>query len=184
MRILPSIEQPYNFLVPNACALFSKHPILSIKYTYSKAKKSIIRCVTKKGTRTMVDSTEQGQTSLLETVKNSTLLTDIIAKLKSSKEVLFWGLLYGGIGFLAGFFFKHYNRALVLFLCFIGILIGLHYAGFLTITINHEKITHLLGIQSSTTNDQMTTMLCEWIKNNIYVAITLTVGFVLGVWAS
>lgn len=175
-------RQSRNFLVHNACALFSKHPILNI--TIYKQKKSIIHSVRKKGTEIMVDSTEQGASSLLETIKNSTLLTDSIAKLKSSKEVLFWGLLYGGIGFLAGFFFKHYNRALLLFLCFIGILVGLHYAGFLTITINHEKITNLLGVQSTIANDQITHMLCEWIKNNIYIAITLTVGFILGVWAS
>ncbi|MCX5925160.1 MAG: hypothetical protein NT124_02585 [Candidatus Dependentiae bacterium] len=129
----------------------------------------------------MDNGSQQVSSSMFDTIKDSLKVDDAIAKVKDSKELLLWAAIYGGIGFISGFFFRQYNRYLIALLLFIGVLVGLQYMGVLTIVVNQEKLSSFFGVQSAVANDQFFMIFFEWIKANVFIAIAFAIGFLLGI---
>jgi uncharacterized membrane protein (Fun14 family) len=131
----------------------------------------------------MTENPVQVPTGMLESIKDSIKLDSLIQKIKDSKELILWGAIYGGAGFVAGFFFKQYSRYLVALLLFIGALLGLQYLDVLSITVHHEKLASFFGIQAALTHDTMLLLMLEWIKANVCITISFAIGFLLGIHA-
>lgn len=129
----------------------------------------------------MDNGSEQVSSSMFDTIKDSLKIDTVVEKVKGSKELLIWAALYGGVGFIVGFFFKQYNRYLIALLLFIGALIGLQYLGVLSIVVDQAQLSSFFGLQSAAANDQFSMMIFEWIKANVFIAITFAIGFLLGI---
>jgi|GEM_PF-4959557 len=132
----------------------------------------------------MVNQDTSSSESLANMAKNAPTIDIVIKTIKESKEMLLWGVAYAGVGFIAGFFFKILSRYLVMLLLVSGFLFALHSFGILTIDINFIKIKAMLGIGSAMSYEEMIMCLVGWVKNNIFIAFMLVVGFMLGVVAS
>jgi hypothetical protein len=128
----------------------------------------------------MTNETQQAG-GVVETLKNSIKFDVIVEKIKNSKELILWAIVYGGVGFATGFIFKHYGRYLIMVLLFVAALVGLQYMGLLDIIINQAKLNELLGLKPSITGSQLLTCWFEWIKSNVLITITFAIGFLLGI---
>jgi uncharacterized membrane protein (Fun14 family) len=95
----------------------------------------------------MINNGTQQAGGVVETLKNSIKFDVIVDKIKNSKELFLWAIVYGGVGFATGFIFKHYGRYLIMVLLFIAALLGLQYMGLLDIVINQAKLNELLGLK-------------------------------------
>jgi uncharacterized membrane protein (Fun14 family) len=89
--------------------------------------------------------------------------------------------LYLAAGFFAGFLLKKYAHVLFTIALGIAVLSVLHYAGFVTITINWDKL-QTLGIGPVPTIDAtFFTLVWEWIKLHVAVVLSFIIGFLIGV---
>jgi len=117
-----------------------------------------------------------------DTVKEKLNLDGISQKLNLSRDRLVEMGIYLLIGFLAGFLFKKYARALlVVVLSLIGLVI-LHQLGFITISVNWDKIQGLQPVVVPAGADAagMWSVYWEWIKTNFAVVLSFSVGFFVG----
>lgn len=129
----------------------------------------------------MAQRLQNGSVSMFDTLKEKFNAGELADKIKGSKETFLWGALYGGVGFLVGFFFKQFSWYFAVFLIFIGALLGLQHAGILTVVINQAKLSSILGIQSIATHDQVIMMFIAWVKANVFITFAFVVGFLLGI---
>lgn len=126
-------------------------------------------------------SSEKEATSMFDSLKNSASAERFTNWMRGSKDAFLWCIVYAAAGFIAGFFFKHYSRYLIVALLFIGVLFGLHHMGIVSIAVNQDKLNSFFGLQSGTGHDQVIMMFFEWIKANVLIAIAFLIGFLLGI---
>jgi len=115
----------------------------------------------------------------LETFKQKLNIDGLMQKMNLSKERVFEIGLYLGIGFLAGFLFKKYAKYLFIVVLTVVGLAVLHHLGFVEFTINWEKVQ---GIQPIPTPMDATiwSVYWEWIKANVAIVLSFSVGFLVG----
>ena len=103
-----------------------------------------------------------------------------VEKFKSSQNIMVDIALYGGIGFLTGFFMKKYSTAVVFLILTVLLFYVLQSINF--ITINWPIIHASFGIESSTmlSSDGLSLFLMEWVKGNLISAVSVILGFLIG----
>src|SRR5438477_4305241 len=119
------------------------------------------------------------QTGLLETVKDKVNVSQFIEKVSESRAVIFDAVLYGGIGFLVGYFLKKYSSVVIILILIISGLLVLQQIELISITVYWEKIHTMLGLSSAAKMiaDNFLVLATEWAKANIHIVISAIVGF-------
>ncbi len=117
----------------------------------------------------------------LEGVKDKINPDQWMAKLNLSKARLVDIGLYLGFGFVTGFLLKKYGRYVVVFGFMVLGLVALQQLGVLNVAINWNKAQELFGIQRVETPDtNLLRMYVEWIKLNVGLVLTFSIGFIAG----
>jgi uncharacterized membrane protein (Fun14 family) len=118
--------------------------------------------------------------SWLEKLKNSFNLEYLKEKLSLSKQTVTEIAISGGVGFVCGFLLKRYAHFIFLLVLFgIGIL-GAQQAGIISMEVNWEQLRELFGIHASSAHGDLVAIYWEWIKLNLPVVISFTIGLLLG----
>ncbi len=90
--------------------------------------------------------------------------------------------LYLGIGLLSGFLIKKYSKYIfVVFVCLVALTL-LQQFNIVAVIINWDRVQELFGLQpiAQMTGQGLLSLYLSWIKANLMVAITFSVGFVFG----
>ncbi len=118
---------------------------------------------------------------LMATLKERIQPEAMMEKLRMSRSTLIDIGLYGGIGFLTGFLLKKYGTYVIVFVLFISALLVLQQFEFMTVSVNWPKVHELMGIHPATVvGDNILMMSWEWMKANVIISASFTVGFLLG----
>ena len=121
----------------------------------------------------------KAQTSWIEQLKE----TFDLGKLSASLDLSFNGfmhlLMYLCAGFFVGFFFKKFMYYLFMScLISIGILYLFNILNIVVIDI--VKLKSLFGISPTDTVQSLSALYLYWMKNNIPLIVSATVGFIIG----
>ena len=119
---------------------------------------------------------------MLDRVKQSLNMQNIMDKVRHSKDKLFEAGLYAGIGFISGFLLKKYSTyVLVCVLVLIGLGV-LQHLEVINVLINWDKVNELFGIQAAqtVTADSLIATAWEWVKLNMVISISYLVGLFIG----
>lgn len=96
----------------------------------------------------------------------------------SSNKLITYGT-YAACGFIAGFIFKYFGRAIITTIIISAILLAiLSYLNF--ITINCENIKIFFGVTDNCTIASIAKSYLSYIQSHIYEALAVAVGFLLG----
>jgi uncharacterized membrane protein (Fun14 family) len=128
------------------------------------------------------ETTTVVQPGILESVKEKVNSNQIIEKISESRGLIMDVLLYGGIGFLTGYFLKRYSNVVI-----IGILMGtglmfLQQLDFINITIHWDIIHTNLGLSPAVKvlSDNFFILATEWCRANMHVVVAWVIGFLTG----
>lgn len=123
----------------------------------------------------------QQAVGFLDKVKEMFSMDYITKTLNVSRTMLFEVGIYALIGFLTGFLAKKFGNYLAVSLLTVALLILLQQMGVVSIMVNWDKAQGLLGMQPETAVDMSVfMMLFEWVKLNIMLAISFSLGFFVG----
>ncbi len=117
---------------------------------------------------------------VLDTVTTKVKAYPWLEKMRESKGMLIDIGIYAGVGFLFGFLFKKYSKYLIALLVFVAALFALQQYDVITINVNAAKMNELFGLQPAAAGDTTLAILWEWIKANIVISISLSIGFLFG----
>ena len=105
----------------------------------------------------------------------------MVKKIWASKNIVIDVVLYGSIGFLAGFLFKKNSQYLIFFIFFAAGCFVLQQLNIVLITFNWQKIHALMGTQpTGMVGDNLLMFTWEWIKTNLAISLSFSVGFLAG----
>ncbi len=124
----------------------------------------------------------QTSPGMLDSIKQSFNMQNIMDKIRHSKDKLFEAGLYAGIGFISGFLLKKYSTyVLVCVLVLIGLGV-LQHLEVINVMINWDKVNEVFGIQAAqtVTADSIISIVWEWIKLNMIISISYLVGLFIG----
>jgi uncharacterized membrane protein (Fun14 family) len=123
-----------------------------------------------------------GQTGLLETVKEKVNLNQFVEKVSESRGLIMDALLYGGVGFLTGYFLKRYSNVVIILVLLISCLAALQQFELIAITVYWEKIHAMLGLSpaAKVLADNFLVLATEWAKANMHIVVSSIIGFLCG----
>ena len=103
-------------------------------------------------------------------------------KIQESQNLLLAIAVYGGIGFIVGYFLKKYAHFLIFFILFLVSLVLMHQFEYLTFTINWVKIQGSLCMPAGVDMTSVSIANCvfEWTKSHVAEAVSVVVGFLIG----
>lgn len=95
--------------------------------------------------------------------------------------LLDWSI-YFGIGFFVGFLIKKYLKYILLLVLFVVSIVILEQFDILHLTVNWQKIQDLLNIKGLSTefDAQVWSSYAEWVKANLAVVLSSSIGFFFG----
>ena len=118
---------------------------------------------------------------ILQVLQEKIHFETLVEKLKLSKSSLVEVGVYGGIGFIIGFFFKRIVSYLVTFAIFATILILLQQLNFISFSFNWPYIYEQFGLQTvPLSNEGISSLIAEWLKTNVVQSISFVIGFLIG----
>ena len=121
------------------------------------------------------------QSGVLDTLKEKLSPHALMQTVSDNKGLLLLVGLYLIAGFVTAFILKKCNKFIFFIALVVGALLFLHYQGFMTIVIDWSKVQTFLGIKPiELPNENMLPVYWEWIKSNILLVISFSVGFVFG----
>lgn len=103
-------------------------------------------------------------------------------KLNLSRERWIEIALYTGIGFLVGYLCKRYSYYIFLLVLMIAVIAGLQMLEVISLSVHVDKINEYLGMQLFPQDTDGVTFYLGWAKEHMYAAMSLIVGFGIGVW--
>jgi uncharacterized membrane protein (Fun14 family) len=117
----------------------------------------------------------------LENLKDLLNPAKFIQKVQSNKETLFNIAIFGGVGFLAGFLLKKYNRYVAALVFIILALIGLDFMGIISISMQWDRLYDLFGIEPlMPVEGNAITVYTEWLRANFFMSASFIIGFLFG----
>ncbi len=122
------------------------------------------------------------QPGFLTKMKDMLRFDNLVQKIKDSRSMIMDIALYGGLGFLSGFFLRKYSAYIaVLILLIVGIIL-LQQFEVISIMINWTKVNELFGIQpgAADVSDTALMVLWEWVKANLAIVVSYIIGFLIG----
>ena len=127
-----------------------------------------------------------GQDVVVETVGWSDTIKMHIqnawTKIQESQNLLLAIAIYGGIGFITGYFLKKYAHFIVFSILFLVALVLMNQFEYITFTINWIKIQDSLCMPTGVemTAPSIANCVFEWTRSHLSEAISLVVGFLIG----
>jgi uncharacterized membrane protein (Fun14 family) len=103
-------------------------------------------------------------------------------KMQESQNLLLAIAIYGGIGFIVGYFLKKYAHFIVFSILLLVVLMLMHQFEYLTFIINWTKIQESLCMPAGVemTAPSIATCVFEWTRAHLSEAISVVVGFLIG----
>lgn len=120
------------------------------------------------------------QEGIIDTVKDFFNPTKLVERLDLTKPKMIAMGVYFCIGLALGFLMKKYANFLIAAVVTVGVVVLLHYVGFLDITVHTDRIQALFGIQMPSLQGSLSYHLWEWVKQNVTVVVCFGVGFLIG----
>lgn len=117
---------------------------------------------------------------MLGTIKANLSPSVLLEKLRMYRGRLLEVVVYGGIGFLCGYFLKRYSTFFILIILFVAILIFLQQLNFIQLFINWDKVSSFIGFQPAVPDQTFVGQTWNWMKANGVITISFIVGFLLG----
>jgi|SRR5579872_1061334 len=127
-------------------------------------------------------ATEAPKAGLLEKIKDTLNPDNLAQRFNLTKSRLLEMGLYLLVGFIVGFLLKKYSRFVFAVALIAILLIILQQLNVLTFAINWAEIRELLGIQPTQTTPDMSlfSVYWEWVKANVALVLSFSVGFLVG----
>ena len=117
----------------------------------------------------------------VDTIKKSFDSVKIKERILASKTMLLEVGMFLCIGFLSGFLFKKYGKYFIIPVVLGGTLALLQYMGIVTITIHWDQVQAQFGLQPVGGIDKgFIGAFFVWVKKNLAIVISFTVGFFVG----
>jgi uncharacterized membrane protein (Fun14 family) len=128
-----------------------------------------------------MDTASTTNTDWVTSVKDTMSPDNLMKKFDLTSDKLINIGLYLAVGFFAGFLLKKYAHVLFTVAMGIALLSVLHYSGFITVTINWDKL-QALGIGPIPTIDAtFFSLMWEWATMHLAVVLSFIIGFLIGV---
>ncbi len=129
-----------------------------------------------------IEGVQEQTSGVFENVKEALKPSLLVEKFHEWKYTLLDWSIYFGIGFLVGFLIKKYLKYILLLVLFIVSLVILEQFDILHLTVNWQKMQELLNIRAVQTefDAQVLSSYLEWIKANLAVVLSSSIGFFLG----
>ena len=118
---------------------------------------------------------------LIDSVKGKVDWTGLKSKLDFSQAQMVEMATYFGIGFFSGFLFKKYAKFLIVSI--VVLVVALNYFNASEfITINWGNVYSFLSIDTSIGDfgGHLYNIASSWVKNNVAVSVSLSIGFLVG----
>ena len=96
-----------------------------------------------------------------------------------SIDALLYSGIYGACGFVIGFSFKKYGRAII-GLSLLCVLVLFFLYSFNIITFDFVRLKELVGLAPTTTVQSIFQLLYEWMRDNKMMSAGSILGFVIG----
>lgn len=125
----------------------------------------------------MANGQEQG---IFGTIKATLNPDALMEKLRMYRGRLLEIVVYGGIGFLCGYFLKRYSTFFILVILFVTLLIFLQQFNFIQFFINWDKVSSFIGLQPAVPDQTIVGQTWNWMKANGVISVSFIVGFLLG----
>jgi len=123
----------------------------------------------------------QVQGGWIENIKNALNPSKIMERLNLSRGKLLELGLFLGLGFVAGFLLKKYAKYLVIFILLIIGFVFLDRYGIIKFAIDWNKVQEVVGMKTvAMSGDSLLHIIWEWIKTNVGIVLSFSVGFLLG----
>jgi len=122
------------------------------------------------------------QLSFFEKIKQYLNPTVLWEKIKESKGTIIDISLFFCVGMLVGYMLKKYGQYVVVLLVFIACLILLQQINVVNIGVNWASIQDFFGMQH-TQIPQGSTLLAvywDWVKINVMIVLSFSIGFLVG----
>lgn len=128
------------------------------------------------------ETTNAVQPGILESVKERVNASQIFEKISESQGLIMDVLLYGGIGFLTGYFLKRYSNIVIIAILLATGLVFLQQLDFINITIHWDKIHTTLGLSPAVKvlSDNFFILATEWSRANMHIVVSWVIGFLSG----
>lgn len=119
---------------------------------------------------------------IFDTLKGRFDMQSVIQKVKLSKDQIYEGTLFAGIGLVSGYLLKRYFSYVVTAVLVVIALWALQRYGVTQIAINWDRVRELSGIQLApdVTANTILGKTWEWMKVNVVISISYFVGFLVG----
>jgi len=103
-------------------------------------------------------------------------------KIQESQNLLLAIAIYGGIGFIAGYFLKKYAHFIAFFIVLSVLLVVMQQFDYITFSINWTKIQGSMCLPAGVdmTVPSIAGCIFEWTRANVAQAVSLVVGFLIG----
>jgi uncharacterized membrane protein (Fun14 family) len=125
-------------------------------------------------------SLEQTAQPWAQSMKDKILSSDIVEKIRNSKQLFIEMGIVLCIGFLAGFLFKRYAQYIVVGLLFVGLLFILQQADIISFGINWNRIPELFGASPAAPTTEVMQSSLTWMKHHIWLVLSFVIGFLCG----
>jgi uncharacterized membrane protein (Fun14 family) len=128
------------------------------------------------------ETTNAVQPGILESVKERVNASQIFEKISESQGLIMDVLLYGGIGFLTGYFLKRYSNIVIIAILLGTGLVFLQQLDFINITIHWDTIHTTLGLSPAVKvlSDNFFILATEWSRANMHIVVSWVIGFLSG----
>jgi uncharacterized membrane protein (Fun14 family) len=109
-------------------------------------------------------------------------LDDLWNNIKNSQDTILYITIFAGIGIFLGFLLKRYGSFFITFALLLSCIVILAQFDLLLVSINWSKAYNLAGLPDSgvATSESFFLMIWDWIKNNVPLAVSFVVGFLIG----
>ncbi|HZW61844.1 MAG TPA: FUN14 domain-containing protein [Candidatus Babeliales bacterium] len=123
----------------------------------------------------------QPEPGVLDTLKENLSPSKIMQKLNLTPNKLLELTIYFGVGIIVGYLLKKYGKYVIVIILGILIVLLLQQLGVLTIIFNSDKFHELFGMQPTTTAEgSLLAVYGNWVKANIALVLSFSIGFILG----
>lgn len=128
------------------------------------------------------ETTSVVQPGILETVKEKVNANQIFDKISESRGLIMDIFLYGGIGFLTGYFLKRYSNVVIIAVLMGTGLVFLQHLDWIHITIHWDTIYQTLGLSPAVKvlSDNFFILATEWCRANMHIVVAWIIGFLSG----
>lgn len=132
----------------------------------------------------MVGQESTSERGFFDMLREKLHIDALIEKIKLSKDTIIDVGVYLGIGLLSGFIMKRYSTYFITAAIIFALLGVFHHFEFISFTINWQTIYSALGIDPiAESGESLIAVFWQWAKNNVLLAVSSLIGFLIGLKA-